>query len=290
MRLDSNILIMEVYLIRSMRSKNNNSLPFFGLSLGYTMVYLSIIMLLPLAALFGKLSNIEFSQIVQIALDPRVLHALNMSITSSLWAALINLVFCFILCWILVRYEFFGKKFIDAIIDIPFALPTAIAGVTLASLYSKNGWLGKILNDFGIEVTYHQVGIVIALIFVGIPFVVRTIEPVLIEFSRETEEAAINLGATRAQIFFYIILPSLMPAMITGFVLAFARGLGEYGSVIFIAGNIPKKSEILPLLINVKLEQYDYDGATILALIMLSISFAIIFVINVMNRSADKMR
>jgi sulfate/thiosulfate transport system permease protein len=266
----------------------NRILPFFGLSLGYTTFFLSLVVLLPLSGLFLKAFNLSSDEFLRIVMNERVVASYKLSITTAFIAALFNVVFGVILCWVIVRYDFFGKKFLDAFIDFPFALPTSIAGIALTTLYSSEGWIGKALGYVGIKVAFTPLGIIVALVFVGLPFVVRTVEPVLKDFDKEIEEAAQNLGATNFQIFYKVMLPVLFPAILTGFAMAFARGLGEYGSVVFIAGNIPGVSEIVPLLINIQLEQYDYEGAAAIATVMLLLSFSLLLLINMMQKWYNK--
>ncbi|HWW30372.1 MAG TPA: sulfate ABC transporter permease subunit CysT [Steroidobacteraceae bacterium] len=258
-------------------------LPGFGLTLGYTMVYLSLLVLIPLSAVFVRSFGSGWSHFWEVVAAPRVLASLRLSFGASLIAALINVGFGLIVAWVLVRYTFPFKRLVDAIIDLPFALPTAVAGIALTALYAPNGWLGAQLAPLGIKVAFTPAGIVVALIFVGLPFVVRTLQPVLDDLDQEVEQAAATLGASGAQAFARVILPTLWPALLTGFALAFARAVGEYGSVIFIAGNMPMKSEIAPLLIVTKLEQYDYAGATAIAVVMLVLSFALMFGINALQ-------
>ncbi len=263
-------------------------IPGFGLTLGYTLTYLSLIVLIPLAALFLKAFTLPFDQIIRLATAPRTIHALSVSFGSSLIAALVNVVFGVIIAWVLVRYKFPGKRVLDAIVDLPFALPTAVAGIALSSLYAPKGWIGWLVSangplHLGWKIAYTPTGIVIALIFIGLPFVVRTVQPVLEEFEQELEEAAATLGANRWQTITQVILPRLTPAIVTGFALAFARAVGEYGSVIFIAGNLPNDSEIAPLLIIIKLEEFDQAGASVIAVIMLLIAFLMLLVINLVQ-------
>ena len=258
-------------------------LPGFGLSLGYTLVYLALIVLIPLSAVLLKVSTMSLSAFWAAVASERVLASYRLSFGASLIGALLNVLFGGIVAWVLVRYRFPGKKVIDALVDLPFALPTAVAGIALTALYSPNGWLGRYLEPLGIKVAFAPLGVVVAMTFIGLPFVVRTVQPVLEEAERELEEAAASLGATRLQIFARVIFPVIMPALLTGFALAFARATGEYGSVIFIAGNMPMVSEITPLLIVTKLEQYDYTGATAIALVMLSVSFALLLAINLLQ-------
>ncbi len=257
-----------------------NVLPGFKLSLGYTLLYLSLIVLIPLSAAFIKTAELSLTEFWQVVSAPRVVASYQLTFGASLAAALINTVFGLLAAWVLVRYQFHGKKMIDALIDLPFALPTAVAGIALTAVYAKNGWLGSQLEPLGIHVAFTPLGIVVALTFIGLPFVVRTVQPVLEDLESETEEAAASLGASRWQTFYKVILPALLPALLTGFALAFARAVGEYGSVIFIAGNMPMVSEITPLIIITKLEQYDYTGATAVAVVMLVISFLLLLLIN----------
>ncbi len=260
--------------------KQKPVLPGFHLSLGYTVFYLGLIVLIPLSMLFIKTSAMGWSEFWEAVASPRTLAAYRVSFGASFIAGLVNVVFGFLIAWVLARYSFPGKKLVDALVDFPFALPTAVAGIALTSLYSPNGWVGKHLYALGIESAYSFWGIVIALIFIGFPFVVRTVEPVLQELDAELEDAAASLGATRWQTFARVLLPNVIPSLITGFTLAFARAIGEYGSVIFIAGNMPGKTEIAPLLIMTKLEQYDYPGAAAIAVVMLLVSFSLLGVIN----------
>ncbi|MEY2631505.1 MAG: sulfate transporter permease subunit CysT [Pseudomonadota bacterium] len=265
------------------KAANQRVLPGFGLSLGYTLVYLSILILLPLGGMVLKTSSLGLGQIIDIATGDRALAAFRVTFGASAIAALINAVFGLIVAWILVRYSFPGKRLIDALVDLPFALPTAVAGITLATLYAGNGWVGRWLEPFGIKVAYTPWGIVVALTFIGLPFVVRTLQPVIEDIEPEVEEAAASLGASRWQTFSRVIFPAIGPALLTGATLAFSRAVGEYGSVIFIAGNMPLISEITPLLIISKLEQYDVLGATALAVVMLAISFVLLLAINALQ-------
>lgn len=260
--------------------KRSARLPGFGLSLGVTLTWLSLIVLIPLGGLFLKSATIGWSQIVETLSDPRVVSAFRVSFSAALVAAFINAVFGPIVAWTLVRYEFPGKRIVDGLVDIPFALPTAVAGITLTTLYADNGWLGQYLSKMGIHVAYSWKGIVAALVFIGLPFVVRTVQPVLEEIPSEVEEAAASMGASRLQTIRRVILPALWPAILTGFTLAFARAVGEYGSVVFIAGNMPFETEILPLVILTKLEQYQYGQATTVAAAMLLVSFAFLLLGN----------
>ena len=262
------------------RTKMRRVLPGFGLSLGFTLAYLSLIVLIPLSAVFFKASSLGPEGFWAAATSPRVLASYRLSFGASLLAAAVNVVFGLMLAWSLVRYSFPGRRIVDALIDLPFALPTAVAGIALTALYAKNGWLGEYLQLVGINVAFTPLGVLVALIFEGVPFVVRTVQPVLEDLDLEFEEAAASLGATRVQTFLRVMLPMLAPALLTGFALAFARAVGEYGSVIFIAGNIPMVSEITPLIIITKLEQYDYAGATAVAAVMLIISFILLLIIN----------
>ncbi|MBS1190333.1 MAG: cysT [Rhodocyclaceae bacterium] len=258
-------------------------LPGFGLALGYTLVYLSLLILLPLGGMVLKSAHLGLAGILEIATDERALASLRVTFGTSLLAATLNAGFGLVVAWILVRYPFPGKRFVDALVDLPFALPTAVAGITLTTLYAGNGWLGRWLEPFGIKVAYTPLGIVVALTFITLPFVVRTLQPVLEDIEAEVEEAAASLGASRWQTFVKIIFPTVFPALLTGFALAFARAIGEYGSVIFIAGNLPLISEITPLLIISKLEQYDVAGATALAVVMLALSFVLLLGINLLQ-------
>ena len=258
-------------------------LPGFHLTLGYTVFYLSLIVLIPLSALVFKTLTISWDQIWAAISSPRVVASYKLTFGASLLAALVNLVFGLLVAWVLVRYEFPGKKIMDALVDLPFALPTAVAGIALTALLAGNGWVGQYFEPYGIKLAFNPTGVVIALIFIGLPFVVRTVQPVLEDAEKELEEAALCLGATRLQTFTRVILPAILPALLTGFALAFARAIGEYGSVIFIAGNMPMVSEITPLIIIGKLEQYDYAGATAVALVMLIISFVLLMVINALQ-------
>lgn len=263
-----------------MTTHSHRVLPGFGLSLGYTLVYLSLLILLPLGGMVLKTADLGFAQVVEIALGERSLAAFRVTFGASLAAAVVNGFFGLVVAWVLVRYEFPGKRFVDALVDLPFALPTAVAGITLATLYAGNGWLGRWIEPLGLKIAYTPWGIVVALIFVTLPFVVRTLQPVIEDIEAEVEEAAASLGASRWQTFLKVILPAIFPALLTGFALAFSRAVGEYGSVIFIAGNLPLISEITPLLIISKLEQYDVLGATALAVVMLAISFVLLLAIN----------
>jgi sulfate transport system permease protein len=260
--------------------KRRSVLPGFELALGFTLLYLSLIVLIPLSAVFVKAFSLTFSGFLETITAPRVLASLRLSFGASLVAAALNTAFGLVVAWVLVRYRFPGKKIIDALVDLPFALPTAVAGIALTALYAPNGWIGARLEPLGLKVAFTPLGVLVALVFIGLPFVVRTLQPVLEDLEPELEEAAATLGAHRWQTFRRVILPVLAPALITGFALAFARAVGEYGSVIFIAGNMPMVSEIAPLLIVTKLEQYDYAGATAIATVMLAISFLLLLLIN----------
>lgn len=260
--------------------KQRSTLPGFHLSLGYTVFYLSLIVLIPLSMLFIKTSTLGWKEFLDIVTAPRTLAAYRLSFGAAFVAALVNVVFGFIIAWVLARYTFPGKRIIDALVDFPFALPTAVAGIALTTLYSSNGWIGQYLYKMGIQSAYSTVGITIALIFIGLPFIVRTVEPILQDLDPEIEEAAASLGAGRWQTFCRVLFPLLLPPLLAGFNLAFARAIGEYGSVIFIAGNMPNKTEIAPLLIITKLEQFDYSGATAIAVVMLLVSFFLLAVTN----------
>ena len=262
------------------RFRQPSVLPGFGLSLGITLSWLVLIVLIPLSGLVFRASGLGWSKFFELALDPRTLNALKISFGTAFIAAIINLVFGVILAWVLVRYRFPGKRVIDAMVDLPFALPTAVAGIALTTLYAPNGWIGQFLEPLGLKIAFTPAGIVIALIFVGLPFVVRTVQPIMEEIDKEVEEAAATLGASRFQTISRVLLPGLLPAGLTGFALAFARGVGEYGSVIFIAGNLPYVSEIAPLLIVIRLEEFNYAAATAIAAVMLAISFAMLLLIN----------
>ena len=255
-------------------------LPGFNITLGYTLVYLSLLVLIPLSATFIKSASLTLDQFWAVVSSPRVVASYKLSFGAALIAAGINAVFGLLLAWSLVRYRFPGKALVDALVDLPFALPTAVAGIALTAIYSKNGWIGSLLEPHGIKVAFTPLGVLVALTFIGLPFVVRTVQPVLQDIERELEEASTSLGANRWQTFRFVLFPALLPALLTGFALAFARAVGEYGSVIFIAGNIPMVSEITPLMIITKLEQYDYAGATSIAVVMLLVSFALLLAIN----------
>lgn len=263
-------------------------LPGLGLTLGITLTALSLVVLIPLAALFIKAASAGPAEIWAIATSPRTLAALRLSFLGALFAASVNAVFGLILAWVLVRYEFPGRRLVDAAVDLPFALPTAVAGIALAAIYAPNGWVGSLLAPLDIKVAYTPLGVMVALIFIGLPFVVRMVQPVLEESQGDIEEAAALLGASRLRTIFRVVLPPVLPALLTGFVLAFARAVGEYGSVIFIAGNVPMVSEIAPLLIVIKLEQFDYAGAAVVATLMLLISFTLILLGNLIQARARR--
>lgn len=263
--------------------RKRSVLPGFNLTLGFTLFYLSLIVLIPLAGTFIKTSTLSWEQFWGTITSPRVIASYRITFGASFLAALLNLIFGLLVAWVLARYTFPGKKLMDALVDLPFALPTAVAGIALTAIYSTNGWIGALLAPLGIKIAYTPLGIFVALTFIGLPFVVRTVQPVLEDMESELEEAAASLGANRWQIFRRVILPPLYPALLTGFALSFARSLGEYGSVVFISGNMPMKTEITPLLIVTKLEQYDYAGATALAVVMLVISFVMLFTINLLQ-------
>jgi len=292
--------------------KQRSVLPGFGLSLGYAVLYLSLIVLIPLAAIVHRTMELTWADFWTNITRADVVAALWLSFFAAMIAAVINTIFGLLVAWVFVRYHFFGKRVLDAMIDLPFALPTAVAGIALTTLYAKNGWAGKILDDMGViypwlawqgwaapgllpveliwydKVAYSPIGVVVALTFIGLPFVVRTVQPVLEDMTRDTEEAAASLGANRLQTFYRVIFPDVWPALVTGFALAFARAVGEYGSVVFIAGNLPLKTEIAPLMIIKKLEEYDYAGATSIAIVMLVISFVMLLVINVLQRRLSR--
>lgn len=268
--------------------KRHSVLPGFGLSLGYTLFYLCLIVLIPLAALVLKSASLGFAAFWATVTAPRVLASYQLTFGASLAAALVNAVFGLVVAWVLVRYPFPGRRLVDALVDLPFALPTAVAGIALTTLYAENGWVGKQLAAMGVKVAFTPLGIALALTFIGLPFVVRTLQPVLESLDTEVEEAAASLGASRAQTLARVVLPALLPAWLTGFALAFARALGEYGSVVFIAGNMPMKTEISALLIMTKLEQYDYAGATAIAVVMLAVSFLLLLGINLLQSWAAR--
>jgi len=270
-------------LPRQYKQKRFRVMPGFHITLGFTLFYLSLIVLIPLSALFLKTFTLTWADFAAAVTSDRVMASYRLSFGASLIAAVVNAVFGGIVAWVLVRYTFPGKKIVDALVDLPFALPTAVAGIALTALYAPNGWIGTALAHLGLKVAFTPLGVVVALVFIGLPFVVRTVQPVLQEADHEFEEAAASLGATRWQTFLHVIFPGILPALLTGFALAFARAAGEYGSVIFIAGNMPMISEITPLLIVTKLEQYDYAGATAIAMVMLLVSFALLLAINILQ-------
>jgi len=272
--------------MRALQLKQPSVLPGFGLTLGFTLTYLGLIVLIPLGALVLNAAGAGIEVWQETLASPRVLAAFRVSFGTALIAAAVNAVFGLIVAWVMVRYTFPGRRIVDSLIDLPFALPTAVAGIALTALYAGNGWLGQFLEPLGVRIAFAPLGIVVALIFIGLPFVVRTVEPVLQDLDAEVEEAAATLGARRWQAFCRVILPAILPALLTGFALAFARGLGEYGSVIFIAGNMPLVSEIVPLLIVIKLEQYDYAGATVIGTLMLAAAFLLLLAINLLQRWA----
>lgn len=267
-------------MAQNKKRKPTNVLPGFNLSLGYTLLYLSLIVLIPLSAAFIKTTELSLSEFWETVTTPRVVASYKLTFGASLIGASINAVFGLLTAWVLVRYQFFGKRIIDALVDLPFALPTAVAGIALTAIFAGNGWIGSLLEPLGIKVAFTPLGVIVALTFIGLPFVVRTVQPVMEDLEAEAEEAAASLGASRWQTFVKVIFPALLPALLTGFALAFARAVGEYGSVIFIAGNMPMVSEITPLIIITKLEQYDYAGATAVAVVMLVISFILLLAIN----------
>lgn len=270
------------------RLKQKSVLPGFGLSLGFTVLYLSLIVLIPLSATFLKASSLTWPRFWHIVTAPRAIASYELSFGASGIAAGINLIFGLIVAWVLVRYTFPGKRLFDSIVDLPFALPTAVAGIALTAIYSSNGWIGQYLQPLGIKAAYSRLGVVIALTFTGLPFVVRTVQPVLEDLDKEMEEAAASLGADRWQTITRVILPAIMPAALTGLTMAFARAVGEYGSVVFISGNMPMRTEITPLLIITKLEQYDYAGATAIAVVMLVVSFVMLLTINLLQAWSGK--
>jgi sulfate transport system permease protein len=264
--------------------RHNNVLPGFGLTLGFTIFYLSVIVLIPLSALVFKTAGLTWGEFISTVTAPRVLASYKVTFGSAIIAALINSIFGVLVAWVLVRYRFPGRRIVDALVDLPFALPTAVAGITLATIYSPNGWVGRYLEPLGIKVAFTPLGIVLAMTFIGLPFVVRTVQPVMEEIEVEVEEAATCLGANRWQTLKLVIFPMLLPSILTGFALSFARAVGEYGSIIFIAGNMPMVSEITPLLIITKLEQFDYRGATAIACVMLLTSFSMLLIINLLQK------
>jgi sulfate/thiosulfate transport system permease protein len=280
---DSKVRLAAVPASRGGRRTSARVLPGFGLSLGYTLVYLSLIVLIPLSAAFIKTAQLTWPAFIDIVTAPRVMASYRLTFGASFLAAALNTLFGLLVAWVLVRYRFPGRRLVDALVDLPFALPTAVAGIALAGLYSANGWFGSQLAYLGIKVAFTPLGVLVALTFIGLPFVVRTVQPVLEELPPEMEEAAATLGATRWDSFRRVVFPVVLPSLLTGFALAFARAIGEYGSVIFIAGNMPMVSEITPLLIITKLEQYDYTGATAIAVVMLVISFLLLLAINALQ-------
>lgn len=269
--------------------KKHSVLPGFGLTFGITLAYLSLIVLLPLSLVVLNTTSMSFADFLKAVGSKQVIASYKLTFGASFLAALVNAVFGFIVAWTLIRYKFPGKRLVDAIVDMPFAMPTAVSGIALTAICAKNGWVGSVLVPFGIKIAYTQLGVLVALIFIGLPFVVRTLQPTLEDLDKEVEEAAASLGATKFQTFCYVIIPSVLPALMTGFTLAFARALGEYGSVVFISGNLPMKTEITPLLIVAKLEQYDYAGATAISLVMLVASFILMFLINLFQWYARRM-
>ena len=274
--------------MNTVRFREPSIIPGFGLTFGFTIFYLMLIVIIPILGLFWRTFDLDWNGFVQIVTGPRFIAALRLSFGASALAALFNVVIGTVIAWVLVRYEFPGRRVLDAVVDLPFALPTAVAGIALASIYSPNGWIGGLFAPFGIRIAYTPLGIWIALVFIGLPFVVRMVQPVLQDFSREVEEASATLGAPRWRTIAQVILPSLVPAILTGFALAFARAVGEYGSVIFIAGNLPRKTEILPLLIVFRLEEFNYAAAAAIAAVMLTASFAILLAINLIQAWAQR--
>jgi sulfate/thiosulfate transport system permease protein len=271
--------------------KQPSILPGFGLTLGFTIFYLSLLVLIPLSATFLKASSLTWAQFWHIVSSPRAVASYRLSFGASFIGASINLFFGLLVAWVLVRYKFPGRRLLDSMVDLPFALPTAVAGIALTTIYASHGWIGQYLEKIGIKGAYSPFGVVIALTFIGLPFVVRTVQPVLEDLDKDTEEAAASLGASRWQTFRRVILPAILPAAVTGFTMAFARAVGEYGSVVFISGNMPMRTEITPLLIITKLEQYDYAGATAIAVVMLVVSFTLLLVINLLQKwSSERLR
>jgi sulfate transport system permease protein len=268
--------------------KRPSVIPGFGITLGFAVTYLSLIVLIPIAALIWRTTSLSWEQFLAIATNERVLAALRLSFGASFIAAAINAAFGLVVAWVLVRYKFPGRRVLDAVVDLPFALPTAVAGIALTAIFSQTGWVGQFLEPLGIKIAYTWIGVVVALTFIGLPFVVRTLQPVIEEIEREVEEAAATLGAHRYQTLGKVILPTLVPALLTGFILALARAIGEYGSVIFIAGNLPYRTEITPLLIVIRLEEFDYGGAAAIATLMLTISFALFLAINLLQAWARR--
>jgi sulfate/thiosulfate transport system permease protein len=268
--------------------KRESVLPGFGLTMGFSLLYLSLLVLLPLSALVFRAMDLSWAEFWAVATDARSIASYKITFGASFVGAVVNLVFGMLTAWVLVRYTFPGKRIVDALVDLPFALPTAVAGISLTSIYAYNGWIGQWFDPLGIRIAYTPLGVIVALTFIGLPFVVRTVQPVLDDLEKELEEAAVSLGAKRWQTFRRVLLPAVWPALLTGFALAFARAIGEYGSVIFISGNMPYKTEITPLLIVTKLEQYDYAGAAALAVVMLIVSFVMLFVINALQLWSHK--
>nr|WP_295973766.1 sulfate ABC transporter permease subunit CysT [uncultured Bacillus sp.] len=266
-----------------MKSRKKRVLPGFGLSIGFTTLYMSLLIFLPITMVFIETSQLGWEKFIDVVMSERVVHSYKISFGTALAAATVNAVFGLLIAWVFVRYSFPGKRILDALIDLPFALPTAVAGITLTELYSVNGWIGQVFDQLNIKIAFTPFGITLALAFIGLPFVVRMVQPVLQGMEKEVEEAASSLGASRFQIFVKVLFPELFPALLSGFSLAFARGLGEYGSVVFIAGNMPMKTEIAPLMIMTKLEQFDYAGATAIAVVMLLISFLCLILINIIQ-------
>lgn len=265
-------------------SSRHRILPGFGLTLGYTLLYLALIVLIPLSAVFFKTAGMGWHDFWAAVTTPRVLASYRLTFGASFVAAAVNAVFGTLVAWILVRYSFPGKKIVDAMVDLPFALPTAVAGIALTAIYAPSGWIGRLVEPSGIKIAFAPLGVMVALTFIGLPFVVRTVQPILLEMEAELEEAAASLGASRWQTLRHVVFPTVLPSIITGFALAFARAVGEYGSVVFISGNMPMRTEITPLLIVTKLEQYDYRGATALAMVLLIISFTLLLIINLLQR------
>jgi sulfate transport system permease protein len=268
--------------------KQPSILPGFWPSFGFSILYLSLIVLIPLSSIFLKTATADWGHFKRAIMSPAVLASFRLTFGASFLAAIINAIFGFLVAWVLVRYQFPGKRLVDALVDLPFALPTAVAGIALTALYAENGWIGRFLVPLGIRVTFTRLGVLVALIFIGLPFVVRSVQPVLADADREVEEAAASLGASRWKTFVRVIFPMVRPALLTGFAMAFARALGEYGSVVFISGNMPMRTEITPLLIITRLEQYDYTGATSIAVVMLAASFALLMVINILQWHSRK--
>jgi len=266
--------------------RRRSALPGFGLTLGLTVGWLTLIVLIPIATIFLKSAGMGWAEFVRVGFSDRALAAYRLSFGTAAAAGLVNAVFGLLVAWVLVRYDFAGKRVIGAIVDLPFALPTAVAGIALTALYAPTGWIGRLLEPFGIKAVFTPLGIVLALVFIGLPFVVRSVEPVLADLGKDVEEAAATLGASRAQVFRHVIVPAIAPALLTGFALAFARGVGEYGSVIFISGNMPGRTEIAPLLIVTQLEQYAYAGATAIATVMMLASFAVLLLINLIQAAS----